>query len=177
VVELLEGPLPGNWATSNYFGVAGAWGFLTAGEGELLSPEDCGSLRLKYFKATDTGVLYENSWTRISEIKDGTSTTLMVGERGWTSNSGLLSGSGIADACPGGWTDVVLTSEDNLNLSGLRARPHGDQESFSWWSHHKVSLQFLLCDGTVRAIACNMDQNVFKSLCTKSAQDNDLSEF
>lgn len=165
-----SGVLQGEWTTASYMGVPGTWGLVTLGNGQLISPAQCGQLDQMYQVGTRSGVLYENSWIKIKNITDGTSNTLFVGERGVPStlDSGWLSGPGLGDACPGGWTDVVLPMEDNIGRSGFGHAETDQQKRFRWWSHHIGGQHFVTGDASVRFISYNIDQKTLISLCNRA---------
>jgi prepilin-type N-terminal cleavage/methylation domain-containing protein len=126
------------------------------------------------FKETygQDGVLYVNAGVRIAAITDGTSTTLLVGERppsydlsyGW-----VWAGSGDY---PGfGATDVVLGVREKVTASGINPGAVGqnpttnadffrpgdlndpqDLHRYHFWSLHPMGGNWLFADGGVRFI-------------------------
>ena len=172
-----DGATAGTWGTASYFGVSGNWGLITAGNGNLLSPDQCSNLNDKFSLGTRSGVLYENSWVQIRDITDGTSSTLMIGERGIpkTQDSGWFSGPGLANACPGGWTDAVLPFVDNFGLSGLGPTNANQSQSHRWWSNHEAGgVFFASCDGSVKFYSYETDAKVMNSLSTRSGGEKDV---
>jgi prepilin-type N-terminal cleavage/methylation domain-containing protein/prepilin-type processing-associated H-X9-DG protein len=124
------------------------------------------------------GILYSKSTTRLTDITDGTSNTLMVGER--PPSSDLYYGWWFAGA---GWDgsgdgDVVLGARPlNYAQSGLgcpassanfqpgRASNFCDQAHF--WSMHSGGANFLMGDGSVRFISY-ANNNILPALTTRA---------
>ncbi len=169
----------GRWSLTSYLGVSGADGVQTAGSGSVLLRRQCAELDATYGLSTQSGVLFGDSAIRTKDIVDGTATTLSFGERGLPKDleHGWWTGPGLADACPAGWTDVVLTSHDNLGLSGLRARSGGFDDSFHWWSYHPGGANFAFADGSVRFLTYTLDQTVLRALSTRSGSEEIKENF
>jgi prepilin-type N-terminal cleavage/methylation domain-containing protein/prepilin-type processing-associated H-X9-DG protein len=134
-----------------------------------------------YDSSNRFSVMFRNSTTRIGDILDGTSSTIMVVECGGRplvyrqrkAQPGLANDQGI------GWAD----SEGPFSLDGARADgtaegcgPAGgcnaamnaknDNESYSF---HEGGGNFLFADGHVRLVQDTIDLATFAALCTKSA--------
>ena len=126
------------------------------------------------------GILYRDSRTRITDIRDGSSNTIMVGERppstdnfyGWwyagygQNGTGSLDmllgakelnfGTGTVGSCPPG---PYYFSPGNLsNLSDV----------FHFWSLHSSGANFLFGDGSVHFINYQVDLNLIPTLATRS---------
>ena len=135
-----------NWRppTSNYIGMKG---LAMVGSGWRNASR-------RQFK----GVLMAGDNIKIRDITDGTSNTIMVGER--DKNGGA--GSWIGARAPRGngthGADYVLgsagTQINNPSNAGANRRTMG----FS--SKHTGGAQFLLCDGSVTFLSENLDQNM-----------------
>jgi hypothetical protein len=124
-------------------------------------------------------MLYEDSAVKISQVSDGTTNTLLIGERGVPDahDNGWMTGPGLADACPGGWTDVVLPVQDNMGRSGLGEPQTDEQRSYWWWSQHAGGVNFTLLDMTVRFVNSNIDPDVLAALCTRADGDKVPSDW
>jgi prepilin-type N-terminal cleavage/methylation domain-containing protein len=140
--------------------------------------------------AAKDGVLFQGSKIKLQTISDGTSNTIMVGER--PPNSNLEFGwwfaaygyDGLGNA------DCVMTSNDiavadyfianysaapnqpcngtNAQKIGLKpGRPDVGCDAAHYWSFHSAGSHFLFADGTVRMISYSGDA-VIRALSTRA---------
>ncbi|MEP3477909.1 MAG: DUF1559 domain-containing protein [Fuerstiella sp.] len=133
---------------------------------------------------------FHRAGVAIRDMTDGTSNTLMVGERGVINRFG---GWGMWSygllGCAPGLGDVVL-SHDNWEFSsagggldfigGFRSpenlsQPEGD-DIFHWWSYHGGGGLFLSGDGSVRFISYNTSYDIMDNLHQR-ADGHVLGEF
>jgi len=108
---------------------------------------------------TGNGTFYRNSRTRISDIVDGTSTTVLAGERGWGFVNGTWSGAPNNGLVRAGafnpWqfataSSPVFTLVHN-NWINILTDSDGGLDDFS--SFHTGGVLLLFADGSVRFIA------------------------
>ncbi len=107
------------------------------------------------------GIFYRNSRTKISEISDGTSKTIMVGEHAWAQANGVWAGAinkavclrGEQNVCPG--SSAASAAAPNLviahsHLNCGTSDTDGALDDFS--SQHIVGSNFVFADGSVHFI-------------------------
>lgn len=110
------------------------------------------------------GVLMHNRAIKLRDITDGTSTTLMVGEHKTREDLDWHST----------WTGVVAGGEEPYQrILGVTDHvpnsPANHIDDFA--SHHATGSFFLMGDGRIRLITSNIDENVYKSLATRSGRE------
>lgn len=130
------------------------------------------------------GVLFSDSEIRLSEITDGTSNTLLMGERppspdfwfGWWYTGFGQDGTGSGDMVLG---VAELKANDTSFLEGCRPGPYGfsrgqnDQcDALHFWSHHPGGALFGMCDGSVHFISY-ADELVLAQLATRAGGEID----
>jgi prepilin-type N-terminal cleavage/methylation domain-containing protein/prepilin-type processing-associated H-X9-DG protein len=107
---------------------------------------------------TGDGVFYRNSKTRIAEIKDGTSRTVLLGDRAWTQTQGIWAGAPNGAICRAGETNVwpnatgpaqalILVHNNWINIT---TDADGGLDDFS--SNHPAGVNLLFADGSVHFI-------------------------
>jgi prepilin-type N-terminal cleavage/methylation domain-containing protein/prepilin-type processing-associated H-X9-DG protein len=132
------------------------------------------------------GIIYVNSRVRIGHITDGTSNTLLVGER--PPDADQYWGWWFAGAGPDpyfGAGDVTLGTAERIQVgdtcapsnprSRYKAADKTEEDTWHFWSAHEGGAHFLLADGSVRFIPYSLDQSVFQNLGTRSKGEADVN--
>ncbi|HJT76519.1 MAG TPA: DUF1559 domain-containing protein [Gemmataceae bacterium] len=107
---------------------------------------------------TGQGVFYRNSSTRLTDIQDGTSNTILVGERAWSNANGVWAGAipggvckrGEQNPCPGTAASFAAAATLVLahgHLNNATADSDGGLDDFS--SRHGGGSNFAFADGHV----------------------------
>jgi prepilin-type processing-associated H-X9-DG protein len=173
-------------AYSSYLGVNGidllAWSTTPKG------PQDLRGVMVpanKYDGATGKMQIAASSQgTRISDISDGTTTTLLVGERPTDSNQdwGLCYGCAMGQDL-GGTLDATLgVNEVNLPQSGMDPCPPGPYsfspgridnpcDQFHFWSPHPGGANFLFADYHVQFLSYAVKNDLMRALATISGEE------
>lgn len=136
------------------------------------------------------GVLYPNSRVSVADVLDGTSTTLMAGERSRNVTDVVWSGIlGISPPLPlctkPGWpvescvgmmfllmgrtgpaADLV---SGNIPLGNTPNNPGAGADGF--WSQHPGGCEFLLCDGSVRFLKQALAPQIFQALGSRAGNE------
>jgi prepilin-type N-terminal cleavage/methylation domain-containing protein len=129
------------------------------------------------------GVLFHKSKIRIAEITDGTSNTLMVGERPPTADLAYgwwFVGDGYDDVGTG---DVTLGSHEwqyysyelqpkyhcpaQLKLGFQAGNMNNNCDQAHFWSLHAGGGNFAVADGSVRFLNYALPDSLFQALCTR----------
>jgi len=132
----------------------------------------------------------QHGLVRIADILDGTSNTLLLGERSHTDKvyDQYFAGGGTTNPM-GGWgfwapsggqlgiTDVTMSSFAPINYrmpTGV-ASPNGSNEETlrvcSFGSNHVGGAQFAMADGSIRFVSENVDRNVSKAVGTRAGSE------
>ncbi len=108
------------------------------------------------------GILLRQETTRIRDITDGTSQTLMVGEISWNDANSYRVYTRGCDGSPCGAIKNIVT--------GINLTPYNGSNNFnnvSFGSQHVGGCHFLMGDGTVQFIGQNIDFGLYVSLSTR----------
>jgi prepilin-type N-terminal cleavage/methylation domain-containing protein len=144
----------GSYGYSNYRGVMGA---------QPLSDPASDSGNADWMQ---NGVLFPNSAIKISDITDGTSNTLMIGD----SRYGIW-GDG-ASCCARFRTDRSTPTDFDAYWFWYGPNRELVQQPgpqyFSFGSLHEDVVPFALCDGSIRLIAKSIDKTLIRKLATRA---------
>lgn len=139
-------------ASSNYVMVANAWDSTTP----VVRPSQYGPAH---------GIGFANSNIRMSNITDGSSNTLLVGERAYTYKSNNRVGGGVVIGFSGS-NNVQSSSYGRkgnglavigITYNGINAIVGGEHDVRGFSSNHVGGAHFALCDGSVHFISENID--------------------
>jgi len=152
--------LVGNLAPAQYVAVAGQW-----------EPED--------FPALNNGVFYRNSKNGLRDITDGSSMTLMVGERSQNvANATWVGMIPFGQSCNNPSWPVHDCEASNVLILG-HTGPSPDEAwidvpnynksgADDFHSRHPGGCNFLFCDGSVRFVKETINPQVFSFVATRS---------
>jgi prepilin-type N-terminal cleavage/methylation domain-containing protein/prepilin-type processing-associated H-X9-DG protein len=121
----------------------------------------CGSDASETTGPTGLGVFYRNSRIRIADIRDGTSSTILIGERAWSNAKGIWAGAipggvilrGQDNPCqpdiPGAWFPAASLVLAHTHLNNALVDPDGSAGMDDFGSRHPGGSNFLFGDGSV----------------------------
>jgi len=136
-------------ATSNYIGCYGTFDLHECEETPL--GEHC----------TSDGMFFHNSRLRFADMIDGTSTTIMIGER--TSRLGMSTWVGNVPHGDHSFARIVAVGDHPPN------HPGAHMDDFS--SLHPGGAQFLYGDGRVQFMSENIDLAIYQAQCTRAGRE------
>ena len=107
---------------------------------------------------TGNGIFFRNSKIRIADITDGTSHTIMVGERAWSNSNGIWAGAINNAVCMRGALNPSPGSQGSFDAAAVLVDSHahanngttdadGGLDTFS--SQHSSGSNFVFADGSV----------------------------
>ncbi|MDO4858337.1 MAG: DUF1559 domain-containing protein [Thermoguttaceae bacterium] len=122
------------------------------------------------FKRSDcsaeiTGVMYSQSQTYMGEIRDGTTNTYLVGEKGINASCYEVSVSGDDLGCYSGFDDDNSRTCARGQSGGLPRQDRAGYDShFLFGSCHAGSFGMVMCDASVQRISYSIDIDVHERL-------------
>jgi prepilin-type N-terminal cleavage/methylation domain-containing protein/prepilin-type processing-associated H-X9-DG protein len=191
IQKLIPGYLcPSDLTPNGPFAIADSSGNMVAMAAASSFSASVGSDASSTTDATGDGIFYRNSRTRMSDITDGTSTTIMVGERAWSNANGIWAGAisggtvkrGSANPCQpvvaGAFypAATLVLSHAHLNNALIDSDGSAGIDDFS--SRHWGGSNFLFADGSIRFVhsipsdnpdgSYSGDGKIFQALGTRS---------
>jgi prepilin-type N-terminal cleavage/methylation domain-containing protein/prepilin-type processing-associated H-X9-DG protein len=127
--------------------------------------------------ASGDGLFYRNSKIKLTEIPDGTATTLAVGERGaifaQSAWAGAISQGTIRTSPNAPVTLIGIEEPSTMMMARTGKNPLNApySEVYDFFSPHVWLCNFLFADGSVRALSSNTKVDVLKALGTRDGRE------
>jgi prepilin-type N-terminal cleavage/methylation domain-containing protein/prepilin-type processing-associated H-X9-DG protein len=140
--------------------------------------------------ATGEGIFYRNSRTRMTDITDGTSSTILIGERAWANANGIWAGAvpggvikrGQYNSCQpvvsGAWYPAATLVLAHAHLNNALRDPDGSAGMDDFSSRHFAGSNFVFADGSVHFLRSVAGDNadgsytndglIFQALATRA---------
>lgn len=174
-----------NVAHGNYVGCSGWIECFNGATGNIVPGDWADDIPNGVYGPGGRGVFWRNSRTRIADVIDGTTNTIMAGERSGNHSPSTWTGAVPGGRCPA-WMATVppvpnspppSPAYDNADFGealvlahcNLTHVPNVDIPIFdpdTFYSLHPTGTNFLLCDGSGRFISSNVDGYVYQAMAT-----------
>jgi prepilin-type N-terminal cleavage/methylation domain-containing protein len=162
---------PAGYAFSTYRGVAGAQPYPDLvnnpdPQGDPGYVADAGNLQW-----ITNGVLYPSSKTRLQDILDGTSNTLLMGDGGfglWGDGASCCARFRNDMPSPQGYPADFDTTWTGTTMPAPITKATSTIRFFGFGSAHDQAVIFALCDGSVRQISKVIDRSLIRLLAMKA---------
>jgi prepilin-type N-terminal cleavage/methylation domain-containing protein/prepilin-type processing-associated H-X9-DG protein len=148
--------------TNHYYGVAGPLGI------NPQSGAPYAYLVTNQGNEATQGVLGLGTRTRLTDVKDGASNTLMLGELSWTTaNSYRVWSRGTYDDTSGPDRDLTCCRNVANAMNSTSYNGSNNWNNASFGSMHDGGAHFALCDGSVRFLQATIGMNTYLSAASK----------
>ena len=137
----------------------------------------------RLYAEVQNGVLFRNSAIRLTAIRDGTSSTVMIGETLVSDSVVGPDESGVGQYVDHWAIGTPTFAKNELSESlGSTAAPIGialtsdravypDDQELSFSSRHAAGTQFVFCDGHVSLLSHSIDKTIYSALGTRDQRE------
>ena len=157
--------------TSHYYGVSGPIGANPATGNEYRAAQTShkwGGFALQ-------GMMQVDSATRMRDVTDGTSNTLLLGEIANGDGANWCRGVGLEGSLTGnpleGTGPMGMSSCKNV-VNAINLPPTSVFNNFSFSSHHPGGVNFAKTDGSVDFVSENIDLGLYKALASRDGGES-----
>jgi prepilin-type N-terminal cleavage/methylation domain-containing protein/prepilin-type processing-associated H-X9-DG protein len=113
------------------------------------------------------GLFKQETPTRVSEVTDGTSNTLAVGEISWVNH---ITGTRYRTWIRGCHNSTACSSARNV-VNAINTPGIATFDDIAFGSHHPGGANFCMGDGSVHFLSQNINLNVYRSLASRNGTE------